>query len=325
MEEAREHIPVLYDRVLAGLRIRPGGLYIDATVGAGGHAAGILSASAPDGRLLGLDTDPDAISFARQALGPFGNRVLLRAENFRHLTRVAAALSFEHVDGILMDLGLSSRQLADRERGFSFSQDGPLDMRMKRSQGPTAADLINHLPEADLADLLWRYGEERHARRIARAIVIARPLLTTGQLANLVARTVTRKARRDQRRTRKGMYSQRRIHPATRTFQALRIAVNDELKALNQALPQARDLLRPEGRLAVISFHSLEDRMVKRFFQQEARDCICPPETPICICQHRAALNIITRKPIRPTLEEISSNPKSRSARLRIAELLASP
>jgi len=307
MDIAREHIPVLYDQVLAGLQIRSGGRYIDATLGAGGHAAGILHASDPDGLLLGLDADPEAIPFARQVLHPFGDRARLQATNFRHLKSVAVALGFEHVDGILMDLGLSSRQLANAERGFSFSLDGPLDMRMDRSQGPTAADLVNHLPKAKLADLLWQYGEERYARRIAQAIVATRPVTTSGQLANLVARTVGRRER---------------IHPATRTFQALRIAVNDELAAVAEVLPQARDLLRPGGRLAVISFHSLEDRLVKRFYQQEAKDCLCPPEMPICVCQHQATLRTITRKPVRPTTEEIARNPRSRSAKMRIAERL---
>lgn len=307
MDEAREHIPVLYKEVLAGLLPTSGGRYIDATLGAGGHAAGILAASAPDGRLLGMDADPDAIIFAGQLLHPFGERVVLKAGNFRQVGPVARAAGFEQVDGILMDLGLSSRQLSDAERGFSFGKDGPLDMRMDPSQGRSAADLANHLSQRELADLLWRYGEERHSRRIARAIIAARPVTTTKQLADLVERTVRRRAK---------------IHPATRTFQALRIAVNDELGALSQALVQANDLLRPGGRLAVIAFHSLEDRLVKRFYQQESRDCICPPEIPICVCQHHATLRVLTAKPVRPTAEEIAQNPRSRSARLRIAERL---
>ena len=302
------HIPVLYDEVLAQLRPRPGGRYIDATLGAGGHATGILNASAPDGRLLAVDADPEAIAYAGQVLQPFGDRVTLQVADFRHLQAVASACGFDRVDGILMDLGLSSRQLADAKRGFSFSQDGPLDMRMNRSQGQSAADLVNHLSEAELADLFWRYGEEHSARRIAKAIVAARPVTTTGQLAALVERTVRRREK---------------IHPATRTFQALRIAVNDELEALSQALLQARDLLRPGGRLAVIAFHSLEDRLVKRFYQQETRDCVCPPEMPVCVCQHRATLRVLTPKAVRPASEEIARNPRSRSARLRIAERLA--
>lgn len=307
MEAIAEHVPVLYKEVLAWLQPRPDGRYIDATLGGGGHARGILAASAPNGRLLGLDADPEAIAFARDILRPFGERVVLKAANARHLEAIAPPLGFSQVDGVLLDLGLSSRQLADAERGFSFSQDGPLDMRLNSSQGQNAADLVNHLPETELADLLWRYGEERHSRRIARAIVAGRPLTTTGQLADLVVQTVGRREK---------------IHPATRTFQALRIAVNDELEALDQALPQARDLLRPGGRLAVIAFHSLEDRLVKRFYQRESRDCLCPPEVLVCVCEHQATLRVLTSKPVRPTADEIARNPRSRSARLRVAERL---
>jgi 16S rRNA (cytosine1402-N4)-methyltransferase len=309
MDAIGGHVSVLYKEVLAWLQPRPGGRYIDATLGAGGHASGILMASDPSGRLLGLDADPAAIAFAAEILQPFGDRVVLKATNARHMGAIAPPLGFGQADGVLMDLGLSSRQLADAERGFSFSQDGPLDMRMNYSQGQTAADLVNRLPETDLADLLWRYGEERKSRRIARAIVAARPLTTTGQLADLVAQTVGRREK---------------IHPATRTFQALRIAVNDELEALGEALPQARGLLRPGGRLAVIAFHSLEDRLVKRFYQQEARDCLCPPQVPVCVCEHSATLKVLTPRPVRPSDDEIARNPRSRSARLRVAERLDS-
>ncbi|MGC9335744.1 MAG: 16S rRNA (cytosine(1402)-N(4))-methyltransferase RsmH [Anaerolineae bacterium] len=305
MDGRGEHVPVLLTEVLAGLAVQPGGFYIDATLGAGGHAAGILRASAPDGRLLGLDADPEAVSFARQRLRAFGERATLGVGNFRHLSIVAARQGLTQVDGILMDLGLSSRQLADAERGFSFSQEGPLDMRMDPSSGPTAAELVNSLGETELAEILWKYGEERYSRRIARAIVARRPVTTTGHLADLVAQTIGHREK---------------IHPATRTFQALRIAVNDELTALAEALPQARDLLRPGGRLAVIAFHSLEDRLVKRFYQRESRDCVCPPEAPFCVCGHQATLEVITRKPIRPSDAEVAENPRSRSARLRVAE-----
>jgi 16S rRNA (cytosine1402-N4)-methyltransferase len=315
MNSPVEHVPVLYDEVMAGLQVRPGGRHIDGTVGAGGHASGILEASAPDGQLLGLDADPEAIAFAREVLQPYGDRAILQIANFRQLGAVAASRGFDQADGVLLDLGLSSRQLADPDRGFAFSQSGPLDMRLDPRRGQSAADLVNDLPEADLADLLWRYGEERQSRRIARAIVAARPVTTTGQLADLVARSVARSTRSKGR-------GQERIHPATRTFQALRIAVNDELDALTRVLPQTLEVLRPGGRLAVISFHSLEDRLVKRFFQREAQDCICPPEAPFCTCQHRAIVEIVTRKPIRPTAEELTQNPRSRSARLRIAQRL---
>ena len=305
MGEPGGHLSVLYDEVLTWLEPRPGGRYIDATLGAGGHAKGLLTASHPDGLLLGLDADPAALSFAGTVLASFGDRVVLRNANFRRIGEIAVSAGFEGVDGILMDLGLSSRQLDDAGRGFSFNRDGQLDMRMNPDRGRRAADLVNTLSEADLSDLLWRYGEERQARRIARAIVAERPLDRTGQLADLVARVVGRREK---------------IHPATRTFQALRIAVNEELDALGQALPQARDLLRPGGRLAVIAFHSLEDRLVKQFYRQEARDCVCPPELPVCACQHQATLRVLTSKPIRPTAGEIARNPRSRSARLRIAE-----
>jgi len=307
METIGEHVPVLYEEVLVWLQPRPGGRYIDATLGAGGHASGILMASNPSGRLLGLDADPEAIAFVGEILRPYGDRVVLKRANARQLGTIAPLLGFGQADGVLMDLGLSSRQLADAERGFSFSQDGPLDMRMNCGQGQNAADLVNHLPEAELADLLWRYGEERNSRRIAKAIVAARPLASTGQLADLVARTVGRREK---------------IHPATRTFQALRIAVNDELQALSEALPQACNLLRSGGRLAVIAFHSLEDRLVKRFYRRESRDCLCPPEVPVCVCEHRATLKVLTPRPVRPTDDEIAQNPRSRSARLRVAERL---
>ncbi|HHS98308.1 MAG TPA: 16S rRNA (cytosine(1402)-N(4))-methyltransferase RsmH [Chloroflexi bacterium] len=301
------HIPVLLQATLSFLQVRSGGTYIDATVGGGGHAEAILAASAPDGRLLGLDLDPHALEVAGRRLARFGGRVTLRRGSFARLTALAA--DFAPADGVLFDLGLSSLQLADSSRGFSFSREGPLDMRLDPDAGgPTAADLVNDLSVEELAQILYRYGEERQARRIAEAIAAARPLETTAQLAAVVERAVG---------GRRG-----RIHPATRTFQALRIAVNDELSVLQVALPQAVDLLRPGGRLVVISFHSLEDRIVKRFFRQESRDCICPPEVPVCICDHRARLRVLTRKPVRPEPDEVSRNPRARSARLRAAERL---
>jgi 16S rRNA (cytosine1402-N4)-methyltransferase len=303
------HQPVLYHATLDALQLRSNGRVIDATVGAGGHAAGILETTAPDGYLLGLDADPTALDLARTRLARFGARAKLIHANFGDLEPVARREGFDQVDGILFDLGLSSLQVDDASRGFSFQRDGPLDMRFDPSHGPNAADLINTLPERELADLLWCYGEERAARRIARAIVVSRPIETTGQLAGIVARIV---------RGRPGH------HPATRTFQAIRIAVNRELDALERALPQAVNLLRPGGRLAVISFHSLEDRRVKDFFRQESRDCICPPDLPVCTCHHRATLKSVTRRPIEPSSDEVSQNPRSRSAKLRVAERLSS-
>jgi 16S rRNA (cytosine1402-N4)-methyltransferase len=304
MPEQSSHLPVLYEAVLQGLALRPNGHYIDATVGAGGHAAGILVGSGPGGRLLGIDADPQALALARKRLEEFGDRVTLVQSSFAELKSIVSAHGIAQVDGILFDLGLSSMQLAAPERGFSFRQDGPLDMRFGPSSLTTAATLLNDRDEDELADMLRRFGQERRARRIARAIVAARPLSSTLQLAKLVDGVVGRRGR---------------IHPATKTFQAVRIAVNDELGALGQALPQAVDLLAAGGRLAAISFHSLEDRIVKRFIVREARDCVCPPGLPTCVCDHHARLNIITRRPVRPSQQAIRSNPRCRSARLRIA------
>ncbi len=304
------HIPVLLREVLEGLVVRPGGVYIDGTLGAGGHAEAILAASAPDGRLLGLDRDPQAVTRATARLEPYGERVTLRHASYVELGTLAREQGFFPVEGVLFDLGFSSLQIAAAERGFAFRLAGPLDMRFDpTSAGPTAADLVNTLPEAELANLLWRYGEEPRSRRIAQAIVAARPLESTGELAEIVAAAVERSRGR-------------RIHPATRVFQALRIAVNRELESLETALPQAVEALRPGGRLAVITFHSLEDRIVKRFFKQEARGCICPPEAPICTCEHQPTLRLVNRKPLRPSAEELAANPRSRSAKLRVAEKL---
>jgi len=303
------HIPVLFQAVLDGLQVRPGGRYVDATIGGAGHAAGILAASSPDGRLLGLDRDPAAVDVARARLASYLGRVVIEHRSFVHLAEVARSQQFVPVDGVLFDLGLSSLQLADPSRGLSFTAEGPLDMRFDPAGGgPTAADLVNGLSAEELAALLYCYGEEKQARRIADAILAARPLHTTKELATVVERAVGWGGRRE------------RIHPATRTFQALRIAVNDELAAIEAALPQAVEILAPGGRLAVISFHSLEDRLVKEFMRRESRDCICPPDVPVCTCGHRAMLRLITRKPIRPTAEEVAANPRSRSARLRVAE-----
>jgi 16S rRNA (cytosine1402-N4)-methyltransferase len=302
------HVPVLYSAVLANLALDPGDDVIDGTLGGAGHAAGLLEATAPDGRLLGLDRDPEAIARAQERLGRFGQRAILVQSSFRDLKAVAGKHHFFPADGVLLDLGVSSYQLASPERGFSFFKDGPLDMRFDPARGPTAAELVNDLPIEELAEILYRFGEEKQSRRIARAIAAARPLSTTGELAEVIAQTVG---------GRRG-----RIHPATKSFQALRIVVNDELGALEDVLPQAVELLRPGGRLAVISFHSLEDRLVKRYFRREAKDCVCPPEQPVCTCEHQATLRIVTRRPVGPDEIEIAQNPRSRSARLRVAEKL---
>jgi 16S rRNA (cytosine1402-N4)-methyltransferase len=303
------HIPVLLAETLQVLAPRPQGFYIDATLGGGGHAEAILEASAPVGRLLGLDADPRAIQRVSKRLAGFASRITLVQSNFRHIAAVAREHSFQQVDGILFDLGVSSYHFEDATQGFSFSKEGPLDMRMDPTSGPSAADIVNTLDADDLADILYRYGEERRSRRIARAIVANRPVTTTTQLADIVVRAVGRKPGT-------------RLHPATRTFQALRIYVNDELGALEEALPQAVDLLKPGGVLAVITFHSLEDRIVKHYFRQESRDCICPPHTPICTCGHQAQIKEIHRKGLTPSPDEIARTPRSRSARLRAVRKL---
>jgi 16S rRNA (cytosine1402-N4)-methyltransferase len=309
MSESRPHQPVLYKEIIHALQPRSGQYYVDGTLGAGGHAWGILEASSPDGHLLGMDVDPQALQVARGNLAPFGSRVIIIRASYATLREQLDLLGWEKVDGILLDLGLSSMQVDTPERGFSFRSDAPLDMRFDPNNPVQAADLVNSLPEQDLADLLFRYGEERRSRQIARAIVKARPIRSTQDLASLVSNV-------------KGG-SKRDTHPATQTFQALRIAVNQELDALESVLPQAVESLKPGGRLAVIAFHSLEDRIVKRFLRRESRDCICPPRQPVCTCGHLATIKEIARRPIRPREEEIQSNPRARSARLRVAEKIS--
>ena len=300
------HQPVLYHEIIHALHPFSPGLYVDGTVGAGGHAWGILDICKPEGRLLGLDLDPQALKLANQRLSVFNPRVTLVQASYTTLLEQMRRLGWQHVNGIVLDLGVSSIQLDRPERGFSFLNEGPLDMRFGPDQPTNAEDLVNTLPEADLADLIWRYGEEPQSRRIARAIMAARPLHTTRELAEVVSRVTG---------GRRG-----RLHPATRTFQALRIAVNQELQTIETVLPLVVEALIPGGRLAVITFHSLEDRIVKQFIRRESKDCICPPEQPDCNCQHEASLIDITRHPIVATEEEKSENSRARSAHLRIAE-----
>lgn len=309
----QSHAPVLTEEVLRYLAVRPGGRYVDCTVGAGGHSRAILEAAAPGGVLLGLDADPAAIEVASAALKDFPGAVRLVNANFRDVGEVCRRYKFDPVHGMLFDLGISSLQLA-AARGFSFQVEAPLDMRFSPEQTLTAADIVNEYEEQELADVIWRYGEERASRRIARAIVKARPVETTTELASIVAKALGGGT---------GGRDRKKIHPATKTFQGLRIAVNDELTAVSEALEQAVELLGPSGRLVVISFHSLEDRIVKQFLQRESRDCICPPETPVCICGHKASMSILTRRPVTPSEAEIQANPRSRSARLRAAERLS--
>ncbi len=290
MRAAPDHIPVMLEHVIELLAPRPGGRYIDATVGAGGHTSAIAQASAPTGRVLGLDADPKALDVSRANLGDLTDRVILHHSNFSNLAQVAAEYGFVPVDGVLLDLGLSSMQLADAARGFSFASTGALDMRFDPQAPVSAADLVNALSERELADLIFEYGEEHASRRIARAIVKERPIDTAAQLAAAIERAMGRRGR---------------IHPATRTFQALRIAVNRELDVLQAALPQITEILTPGGRVVIITFHSLEDRIVKNWFRDSQE------------------LRVLTKHPIRPTRDEQLSNPKSRSAKLRAAERIS--
>jgi 16S rRNA (cytosine1402-N4)-methyltransferase len=301
-----QHVSVLPRETRDGLALKPGGRYIDGTVGGGGHSEAILTA-APDIELLGLDADPSAIERATLRLAPFGSRVKLVNANFARLGEIARTNGFEQVDGIVIDLGLSSDQLEDRERGFGFLTGGPLDMRFDPTRGETAADLVNDLDQDELADVIYRYGEDPASRKIARAIVAARPINTAQQLADVIEQALGRATRG-------------RIHPATLTFQALRIAVNDELGALMSVLPQATELLKSGGRLAVISFHSLEDRIVKEYFRSVSREHIPQPDDRPDQIARPAVLKLITRKPIVPGDDEVAVNSRARSAKLRIAE-----
>jgi 16S rRNA (cytosine1402-N4)-methyltransferase len=309
------HQPVMPGEVLETLAAQPGSLQIDATIGGGGHTERILEAASPDGRVLGLDADEAAVDRVGRRLSRFGDRLVLRCSNFSELAEVAPAAGFGAVDGMLFDLGLSSFQLADTDRGFGFRAGGPLDMRFDTTRGVPAAELLATLSADDLAALFRRYGEEPAAWRIAKAIVATRtttPVRTAEDLASLVEGVLPRNPRKPSR-----------THPATRVFQALRIAVNGELEALEAGLAASIDLLRPGGRLVVLSYHSLEDRIVKRFLNAERRGCTCPPEVPVCVCGRAPRLRLVTRPSLTPTEAEIEANPRARSARLRAAERLA--
>ncbi len=315
MEQEVGHLPVMLEEVMLALSPHPGSFQIDATVGGGGHAVRILEAADPDGRLLGIDADPRAIDRSRRRLARFGDRATLRQANFESIAEVASATGLRPVDGILMDLGVSSQQLDGDERGFSFRSTDALDMRFDTSRGIPASEVIASYDEADLAAVFKRHGEEPHARRIARAIVAAREVRaidTPAQLAEIVAHATP--GPRDARR--------RRLHPATRVFQALRIEVNRELETLPAALESCLDLLKPEGRLCVISYHSGEDRIVKRFLARERRGCTCPPEFPVCVCGKTPRLSAVGAQPQFPSEAEVASNPRARSAKLRAARRL---
>lgn len=305
-----EHITVLLREAVDLLAPRAGGVYVDGTMGGGGHAEEILKRSAPDGILIGMDHDAEAVARCRERLSPYGGRALLRRANYRDITAVLADLGYPAVDGVLIDLGVSWFQVKTPERGFSFMLDGPLDMRMDTSSPLTAADLVNTLSREELVRIIREYGEERKAGAIARAIEKARargPITSTVQLAGIVSSVFP-------------PYPPRRIHPATLTFQALRIAVNDEMGSLREGLGHVLKALKPGGRCVVISFHSLEDRIVKQTFVQEARGCVCPPKMPVCMCGQKPRFRIITRKPIVPGPDEAGRNPAARSAKLRAAE-----
>ena len=299
------HIPVLFDECMELMAPEAGGFYADGTLGAGGHSEGILNASSPDGRLISFDLDPDAIETARERLKPFGSRVTIIRDSYVNIGKYAAENS---LDGFIVDLGVSSIQLDRQNRGFSFLHDGPLDMRFSPEQTVTAADVINSWPEEELSRILWQYGEERKSRQIAAMICAEREhgrIETTFQLRDIILSAAGS--------------NHGRIHPATRSFQAVRIAVNGELNAVEAVLPAAMKALKSGGRLLVISFHSLEDRIVKNFFRTESRDCLCPPEQPVCTCGHKASLRELTRHPVTAGDDEIKINPRARSARLRAA------
>jgi 16S rRNA (cytosine1402-N4)-methyltransferase len=310
------HKPVLYKEIIHALQPKRGGRYIDGTLGAGGHARGILEACTPDGLLLGLDVDPQALALSRETLAPYaeGGRTHLVQASYITLTKQLAALQWDSVDGIVLDLGASSMQFDNAERGFSFMQDGPLDMRFGPHAFQSAEDIVNTFDEKDLADLIFRYGEDRNSRKIARAIVENRPLHTTRELVAVIEKASPRRGDR--------------VHPATQTFQALRIAVNGELESVESVLPQAVAALRrrPErvegsgGRLAVISFHSLEDRIVKDFFREQSKDLVNPPYERIYEVERKAVVKLINKKPIVPSEEETKENPRARSAKLRVIE-----
>lgn len=305
------HVSVLLNECLKGLNLKPGGIYVDCTLGGAGHSLEIVKGILPGGQLIGIDQDQNALQAAGEKLAAYKHNVTLVHSNFRRLTEIVRELHPTGVDGILFDLGVSSHQLDAAERGFSYMQDAPLDMRMNTEITTTAGELVNNLTEAELARIIWEYGEERWSKRIAQFIVEHRqikPIETTGELVEVIKKAIPAKARREG------------PHPAKRTFQALRIEVNRELEVLAQALKDSVDLLKNGGRVCVISFHSLEDRITKDAFREMAKGCTCPPKMPVCTCGGVKKVKIITGKPILPGADEIARNPRARSAKLRIAE-----
>ena len=300
------HMPVLLNEILEALQVQPGKHYVDCTLGSGGHAKAILEMIQPNGQLLGVDADPEAVEIARTRLAKYAESTIIVNDNFANLDNICRENNFLPVHGILFDLGISSMQLDISERGFSFQREGPLDMRFSSTQKLTAADIVNTFPEDKLGQLIRTYGEEHYSHRIARHIVKNRPVNNTLQLVRTIEKAIG---------NRRG-----RIHPATKTFLALRIAVNRELENLAIALKQTINCLDHGGRLVIISYHSLEDRLVKQFMTRETKGCICPPDALVCQCGHTPRLKIISRKVVTPFLNERKSNPRSRSAKLRVAE-----
>lgn len=305
------HKPVLYEEIIEGLQIKPQGIYLDGTLGGGGHSSGIVSRLTEGGLLVGIDQDADAIAAASDRLAPWNDRVRLVRDNYENAPRVLSELGITGVDGIVLDLGVSSWQLDQAERGFSYRYDGPLDMRMDQRQSLSAREIVNGYPEEELRRILRDYGEERFAGKIAARIVAARrekPLQTTEELNRLIREAVPAKMQAAGG------------HPSKRTFQAIRIECNHELEVLEHALDEMVALLNPGGRLCIITFHSLEDRIVKNAFRRNENPCICPPDFPVCVCGRVSSGKVVTRKPILPGEEEREENPRSKSAKLRIFE-----
>lgn len=309
------HVPVLLREVMEGLKPFPGGIFVDCTLGGGGHSTEILKRTTPGGRLIGLDQDADAIAAAGEKLAGYGDRAMLVRENFSRLAQVLDNMGIKEVNGILFDLGVSSYQLDNPARGFSYMHDAPLDMRMNRENPETAGDIVNNWPEKELSRIIREYGEEKHAARIASFIARERgkrPIETTLRLVEIIKSAIPARDRREG------------PHPAKRTFQALRIAVNNELGIIRESIHAAVDRLAPGGRLCVITFHSLEDRLVKETFRKMARPCVCPRDFPVCACGREPVIRDVAPRGVTPSAEEIDKNPRSRSARLRIAEKIPS-
>ena len=308
-----KHVSVLRDESIEGLRVSPDGVYVDGTLGGAGHSMEICRRLTGSGRLIGIDQDEEAINNGKNRLAPYQDRVVLVRDNFKNISQILNDLQIEKVDGILLDLGVSSRQLDSAERGFSYMQDAPLDMRMDQRQTKSAYEVVNTYTEEELDRVIREYGEERWSRRIAQFIVqerSERPIQTTGELVGVIKKAIPKKAREDG------------PHPAKRTFQAIRIEVNGELKILEKSIENMIDSLKPGGRLCIITFHSLEDRIVKQTFKTWENPCICPKEFPVCVCGRKPKIRIVTRKPILPSEEELLDNSRARSAKLRIAEHL---